>query len=120
MKDNSNMEESADGQDKTIYSDGFCPQCLLDGDHQEMTLNDDDFWECPKCRVQAHSASFGMFAILDKRGRGSLRTDKATSNRQVIGSILTRGRFDSSEGPVADPRGFLSEKDVRDFLTTIQ
>jgi len=105
---------------ETMYTDGYCPQCLLDADHQEMTLNTDDFWECPKCQLQAHSASSGFLAILTERGHGHLKTEKAISNRQVIGVILTRGQYEFPEGPSIDPRGFRSEEELREFLLTVK
>jgi hypothetical protein len=55
-----------------------------------MVLNDSDFWECPVCHLQAHSASPGMFTILRTRGAGNLREKKATDG--IVGWTLQAGK----------------------------
>jgi len=94
------------------FSDGYCPQCMLDNQRVDMVLNMSDFWECPKCRLQAHSASPMMFAILRERGTGKLRKEKATS--QVSGCVLTKARVDAWYR--ADSSGFPDEEALRRFL----
>lgn len=93
------------------FSDGYCPQCLLDNERVEMFLNMSDFWKCPKCRLQAHTASMGMYAILRERGSGQLREEKA--NSQVNGWVLTKARLD--EWYRADSSGFPDKDALRRF-----
>lgn len=35
-----------------IYFDGYCPESLLKGEHVEMRLNADDFWESEATGLQ--------------------------------------------------------------------
>lgn len=78
-----------------------------------MILNRSDFWECPACRLQAHSGSMGMFAVLNERGVGNLKTTKATD--QIVGWVLTRA-MPSEHGVRADSSGFSSEEEFRQYL----
>ena len=94
------------------YSNGLCPQCLLDDQHIPIVLNTDDFWECPICHLQARSGG-GLLVILHTRGNGDLKDTKASST--VEGLVLSKTNsddpFDSSSSPVQ------SEVELRDFLT---
>ena len=65
------------------------------------------------CRLQAHSGSMGMFAVLNKRGVGSLKTTKATD--QIVGWMLTRA-MPTEHGVRADSNGFSSEEEFRQYL----
>lgn len=94
------------------FTDGYCPQCLLRNERVEMVLNSSDFWECPVCRLQGHTASGGMFALLRERGTGKLREGKATEC--VTGFVLTKAKVD--EWYRADRSGFSDEDALRRFL----
>jgi hypothetical protein len=112
------MESEDDQIDENFrYTDGYCPQCELKGEKVPMVANSDDFWECPKCHLQAHSGCIGMFAILQQRGQGKLKGAEATSSRLVIGSVITEGTFDGV--PKASPRGFNSKEDLQKYLQSI-
>lgn len=94
------------------YSDGYCPQCMLDNKMVSMMLNLDDLWECPECRLQAHNCSAFFIAIMRKRGKGELKRHKATDH--VRGIILTRAAADDQFG--VDSSGFGDENDLRVYL----
>lgn len=94
------------------FSDGDCPQCLLENRRIPMVLNDDDFWECPTCRLQASTSGMGMFAIQRKRGKGNLREEKATP--WVRGLVLTKAHAEDPYRP--DASGFDDELSLRKFL----
>ena len=97
------------------YSDGYCPECLLNNQMVPMVLNKNDSWECPECHLQATKIGC-FFALLHVRGKGILKTMKATDN--VCGMILTKTT--SSDTLLAEATGFRKEQDLRDFLATIQ
>lgn len=59
------------------FNDGFCPQCMLGGNLNEMLLNNTDFFECPECRLQVAFNQVGV-AIMRERGNGKLKETKAT------------------------------------------
>jgi hypothetical protein len=50
------------------YSDGYCPQCLLEEHEIPLFVNNIDFWECPVCRLQCHSCTFSVLSIMRERG----------------------------------------------------
>ena len=95
---------------KTV--NGNCPQCLLGGKTVEMRLNCSDLWACPECGLQAHTASWGMFAIMKERNRSGLTATGARS--RVAGYVLTK--VHPTEWFRADSAGFASEAEFREFL----
>lgn len=99
---------------QTQYCDGYCPQCLLEGEHFEMLLNTGDFWECPFCRLQAHSCITGMFALLRERGLRQLKDTRATN--RIVGWVLTK--VDPEDIFSAAVSGFTSKSELREFLTS--
>jgi hypothetical protein len=94
------------------FSDGYCPECLLADRKVTMILNRSDFWECPECRLRAHTASLNMFALLRERGAGRLKETRATDH--VVGFVLTRA--DAKDYFSADSSGFKSEQELRLFF----
>jgi len=97
------------------YSDGYCPQCLLENRRLIMKLNDCDFWECPDCHLQAHSRSAGMFAIM--RTRGSCTDFKDSQSVDfIMGWILSPA---TAEAPYRPQGGFSAETDLRRFLAEL-
>ena len=94
------------------FSDGYCPQCMLDGNQVVMILNKMDFWECPQCQLQAHTASAGMFALLKERGNGQLKVQEAS--KYVVGYVLTNVKDDDEFA--ASSEGFRSREDLQAFL----
>lgn len=72
------------------FSDGYCPQCLLDDRKVPMQLNVNNFWECPVCHLQAMAR--GIFTILRTRGSGkwSPRVAGTKATDEIIGSVLTK------------------------------
>jgi hypothetical protein len=93
------------------YSDGYCPQCLLDRKQEAMILNDHDFWECPACHLQARSAS-GHFVLLRTRGEGRLKSTKATEH--IVGCFICRAEL---EDQFKTGSWFNNESELRNFLT---
>lgn len=57
-----------------------------------MVLNSSDFWECPVCLLQGHTARGVMFALFRERATGSLRERKATD--YVTGYLLSKAKVD--------------------------
>jgi len=49
-----------------------CPSCHVG----VLALNDDDFWECTECGLQARTWVPGRLAVLDWRGSGKFRTPR--------------------------------------------
>lgn len=81
-----------------------------------MILNMDDFWECPTCRLQAHTATEATVALLPTRGSSQLKDTKATA--RILGWYLTKA--DPKAIFKADPSGFDTEEDLREFLKKVQ
>jgi ribosomal protein L37AE/L43A len=48
---------------------GNCPECH----DSPMLLNENDFWECEKCGVQAHTLFPGYLSVLPVRGMRTFR-----------------------------------------------
>jgi hypothetical protein len=97
------------------FSDGCCPQCLLENRRVAMKLNDADFWECPDCHLRGHSRSPGMFAIMRSRGHCEvLKNIQATDF--VVGWVLSPA---AAERPYLPIGGFNSETEFRKFLATV-
>lgn len=96
------------------FSDGYCPQCLLDSKRTDMILNTDDFWECPTCQLQARSGG-GAFVILRIRGKGSLKDTKAS--QCVSGWFLRKAKNDDLRSPDSFP--VKSEAELREFLAKV-
>jgi hypothetical protein len=95
------------------FSDGYCPQCLLDDERREMLLNSDDYWECPACHLQARGGS-GMFVLLRTRGKGRLKTTKATD--YVNGWVLCRADLNDQ---LKNGDSFKDLSDLRNFVFEI-
>jgi hypothetical protein len=97
------------------FTDGFCPQCLLEDRQEDMLLNEHDYFECPVCRLQARKGN-GIFIILTERGQGRLRSTKASD--WVLGFVLFKS---TSLDIFADqPEPFQGEEDFRGFLESIK
>jgi hypothetical protein len=100
------------------FSDGFCPQCLLEDRHEGMLLNDGDYFECPVCRLQARKGG-GIFILLPERGRGRLRTTPTLATDWVLGFFLFKSL---SPDPLSEPEPepVQDEADLRRFLEGVK
>jgi len=100
------------------FSDGYCPECMLNDKKVPMMLNTGDLWECPECRLQATSGSVGTFVLLRKRGTGQLSTSMTKATDNVIGWLLDKAQKGSSLRKCFSPEGsgFDSEEELRQFL----
>lgn len=96
------------------FTNGQCPECLLKGNREGMMLNYQDFWECPTCHLQAHSASGGMLAILRERGKGDLNASHTLASEHVGGWVLAKDA--GLANLKADSSGFKDEIDLKAFL----
>ena len=94
------------------FNDGFCPECMLKGKQTGMILNGGDFWECPDCHLQAHSAAWGFLAILRTRGRGDFKTTKATEHVDGVNlaKVGVGEHWNKIEGVIR------SEEDLKSYL----
>jgi hypothetical protein len=94
------------------YSDGYCPQCLLEDYEIPLVVNNMDFWECPVCRLQCHSCTFSVLSIMRERGEGLLKEIQATF--WINKFTLSRG--DKKSITDSDGSIFKDEEELRDFL----
>lgn len=94
------------------FSDGFCPQCLLEDKIIPLVQNNMDFWECPECRIQCHTCTSSVLSIMRERGDGLLKDIQATD--WVKRYILSRGDKDSITR--SDGSTFSNEHELREFL----
>ena len=91
------------------FSDGLCPQCLLDGARTPMRLNHDDLWECPTCRLLAIG---NQFCFILQRSRGSGLTSATEATGFVHGLVLMASqKTDATRGLSLD-----TEEQLRRFL----
>jgi hypothetical protein len=97
------------------YSDGYCPQCLLEEQKVAMQLNGEDFWECPQCQLQANSIMPGFFALLPLRAKsGQLKQAKATD--QIEGWAICPAETASPYFPRPE---IFSEAQLKAFLSSV-
>jgi len=94
------------------YSDGYCPQCLLEDYEIPLVINNMDFWECPVCRLQCHYCTFSVLSIMRERGEGLLKEIQATF--WINKFTLSRG--DKKSITDSDSSTFEDEEELRDFL----
>jgi hypothetical protein len=86
-------------KDAIPTSNGGCPQCVLAGkDAAAMRLNTDDLWECPVCRLQAHTACVGVLTLLRTRGRGEFGPSQMTAASQSVGGLTLAGAGKGGDG----------------------
>ena len=98
------------------FSDGYCPQCLLEGRRVALKLNQADFWECPDCHLQAHTRSLGMLAVM--RTRGNCRVfRREVAPDCVIGWVVCRA---AAEAPYKPGGELGSEAELRTFLASVK
>jgi len=97
----------------SALNDGYCPQCLLDNKKNELLLNDLDFWECPECHLQCHTASMSILSIMRNRGEGHL--SKETKASEWVKSY-TLSRSDKEHFRKSDGSIFKNEQELRDFI----
>ena len=94
------------------FSDGYCPQCLLDDQHIPLMVNQLDFWECPHCRLQCVSDGVSVLSIIRERGEGRLKDISAPE--WVKRFTLSRSKVnDISE---SDGSVFSGEEELREFI----
>lgn len=98
-----------------LFYQDCCPRCRLHGSHHEMRLNSDDFWECPSCHLQGHTACAGFFALLETEGRGDWATGTVNASEYAGGWVLTIA--DPDDPMAAFTGGFSGERDLRAWLT---
>jgi hypothetical protein len=94
-----------------IYSDGKCPQCLLDGVDSDMALNKGDHWECPICKLQARGGA--NITILAERGNGEFKKPQILAKTYVVGSHMYAQDRDE---PLEVGSAIQSEAQLRTFL----
>ncbi len=94
------------------YSDGYCPQCALQRQQQDMRLNRDDYWECPVCHLQA-AGSKASFMILRERGTGDFREPSVSATEHVSGAFVTK---QSADDPRESDGWFKDEAELRQFI----
>jgi len=94
------------------FSDGFCPQCLLEDRQVEMLVNRMDLWECPDCGLQG--AGGGPALIVQReRGKGVFKNYRLSATEHLRGVWLAR----QSVGDWATADGaFRDEAEFRAFL----
>lgn len=95
-----------------VYSDGFCPQCLLANKQVAMNLNRMGFWECPVCRLQAAGGG-GAVMVLRERGEGFFRDNRVSATDHLVGAFLLK---QSATDPMASGGYFSGEADFRSFI----
>ena len=98
------------------YNDGFCPQCLLENEQIPLTLNFEDFWECPQCRLLCVSDGISGLSIIRERGDGRLKNILATD--WIKRFSLSRSDLDKITK--SDGSKFLEERDLIEFLKEIK
>ncbi len=104
----------------TPASNGGCPQCGLAGSPgTPMLLNTSDFWECPGCRLQAHTACVGVLTLLRTRGRGEFRPSQMTASSQCLGGLTLAGAGEGGDG-CRDSLVFEDMAGLKDFLQKVE
>jgi hypothetical protein len=79
-------------------TNGFCPACAINGEQVIMRINQDDFWECPKCHLQISTKNLLFATVLPWRGKSEFRT--TNSNSFPDGWCITKpkkGSIDADE-----------------------
>ena len=101
------------------FSDGYCPECLLDDKKIPMVINRGDLWECPECHLQAcGGGGAAPFVIMRIRGTGQLIPEGKKATDHICGCILDRAQkgLTTRHRYSPDGTGFDSEEDLRQFL----
>jgi hypothetical protein len=94
------------------FSDGNCPQCLLDDKKIPLVVNQMDFWECPVCRLQCVTDRVSVLSIIRERGNGLLKDILATDwIKQFILSRTDLNNITKSDGSK-----FSEERELREYL----
>jgi hypothetical protein len=110
-------ETTPEDHEGPLYFQGRCPDCELSGrDSSHMLLNYGDFWECSACKLQAHTATPGMFALMRHRGKGDFGSPKVSAVSRAFAWMLTKAGKDVWYH--ADPGGFNGSEELRLFLKT--
>ena len=81
------------------FTDGNCPECFLTDHTEEMRLNASDFWECPKCHLQAHGIMPGALTLIPFRGNAT-HYKKIAIKTQVEGWMLFAGNAKPPHLPI--------------------
>ena len=98
------------------FSDGFCPQCLLDNREIVMNLNRQDLWECPCCHLQGAGRAGGLM-LLNVRGSGTFRQKATAATDFIVGALLTKQKEDD---PLTPGGAFTSETEFRELIRKIE
>jgi hypothetical protein len=94
------------------FSDGYCPQCLLDDKKIPLVVYQMDFWECPSCRLQCVSDGVSVLSIIRERGDGQLKDLLATD--WIKRFTLSRTRM--NDITKSDGTTFRNEEELWGFL----
>ena len=94
------------------FSNGYCPQCLLEDKKISLVVNQLDFWECPVCRLQCVSDGVSVLSIIRERGDGHLKDILATD--WIKRFTLSRTKMDDITK--SDGFTFRNEEELKGFL----
>lgn len=94
------------------FSDGYCPQCLLEDKKNPLVVNQMDFWECPSCRLQCVSDGISVLSIIRERGDGQLKDIVATEWIKMF----TLSRTPMNDITKSDGSTFRNEEELRGYL----
>jgi hypothetical protein len=94
------------------FSDGYCPQCLLEDKKNPLVVNQMDFWECPSCRLQCISDGVAVLSIMRGRGDGQLKDILATD--WIKRFTLSRTKMDDITK--SDESTFSNDEELRGYL----
>lgn len=102
-----------------IYFDGYCPESLIKGNHVEMRLNEDDFWESEETGLQI--TVFPPFAtILRWRGKGKFRQSSDVASNSLVGLVMTEAKKEDGKEIFPDKKKVISNNfDLEWYLDEI-
>lgn len=96
------------------FTDGFCPQCLLDEERPQLRLNSSDLLECPQCKLQA-LVGVGRLILLRSRGKSDFKP--GARQPEISGSFLCAEDEPGAVITGADnPVSITSEESLRRWL----
>lgn len=92
-----------------FYFHGYCPECQLQGKDVSMVLNEDDFYECPQCRLQV-VVSPAVATILRWRGKGQFRREEQLATETCTDLALAEGGKEEGHELQPDTENLLQDK----------
>ena len=99
----------------TILNNGQCPECTLIGQNNLLQLNRDDYWECPKCKLQLQNVADEFIGILLERGSGQFRDNYNKSEKQIKDRILVRKPFFDGDDCILK-----NQEELKDYLSKVK